>query len=158
MKREKREQVYNKYNGRCGYCGKPIEYKEMQVDHMIPKSMEMALEDINCMENLMPSCGRCNHYKRSMTVEHYRAYIKDLARRVAKDYIVKVALDYGIVALKDFDGKFYFEKFGDGEALKRLNGMATPQYKAYKRSINHYLTMHDMPEDPEEWNKNKGGK
>lgn len=31
-----RKRVYEKYGGQCAYCGEPIEYKEMQVDHMEP--------------------------------------------------------------------------------------------------------------------------
>lgn len=31
-----RQQVYEKYGGHCAYCGKALEYKDMQVDHMIP--------------------------------------------------------------------------------------------------------------------------
>ncbi|MCI5852291.1 MAG: HNH endonuclease [Clostridiales bacterium] len=31
-----RQQVYEKYGGHCAYCGKALEYKEMQVDHLIP--------------------------------------------------------------------------------------------------------------------------
>lgn len=30
-----REQVYKKYNGHCAYCGCKLEYKDMQVDHVI---------------------------------------------------------------------------------------------------------------------------
>ena len=37
MKKEERKIVYDKYNGHCAYCGKKIDYKEMQVDHLIPK-------------------------------------------------------------------------------------------------------------------------
>lgn len=28
-----REAVYAKYNGRCAYCGRRIDIKDMQVDH-----------------------------------------------------------------------------------------------------------------------------
>ena len=31
-----RQQAYEKYGGHCAYCGKEIEIKDMQVDHMIP--------------------------------------------------------------------------------------------------------------------------
>ena len=31
-----RKQVYAKYNGHCAYCGCELEYKDMQVDHVIP--------------------------------------------------------------------------------------------------------------------------
>ena len=33
-----REEVYKKYDGHCAYCGKEIEIKEMQIDHMHPKA------------------------------------------------------------------------------------------------------------------------
>lgn len=32
-----RQRVYEKYNGRCAYCGRKIEYKDMQVDHFVAK-------------------------------------------------------------------------------------------------------------------------
>lgn len=31
-----RLRVFNKYGGHCAYCGREMEIKEMQVDHMIP--------------------------------------------------------------------------------------------------------------------------
>ena len=37
-----RQQVYDKYNGRCAYCGCKLEYKDMQVDHI--ESVYMAIE------------------------------------------------------------------------------------------------------------------
>ena len=32
-----RAKVHQKYKGYCGYCGKVITLKEMQVDHMKPR-------------------------------------------------------------------------------------------------------------------------
>lgn len=29
-----REQIYQKYDGHCAYCGCKLEYKDMQVDHV----------------------------------------------------------------------------------------------------------------------------
>lgn len=37
MKKEERLQVYQMYDGHCAYCGKPIKYEDMQVDHFIAK-------------------------------------------------------------------------------------------------------------------------
>ena len=37
MTKKQREVIYDKYNGHCAYCGKKIEYKDMQVDHVIPQ-------------------------------------------------------------------------------------------------------------------------
>jgi len=108
-----RQQVYDKYDGHCAYCGKEISIKQMQVDHYYPKSAPavglvngVSTDDI---KNLMPSCRNCNHYKRALQPESFRFYIKTLHERVMKIYIVKVAIDFGIVKIKPFDGEFYFE-------------------------------------------------
>ena len=36
ISKSKREEVYQKYNGHCAYCGREIAYKDMQVDHFLP--------------------------------------------------------------------------------------------------------------------------
>ncbi len=109
-----RLEIYNKYNGHCAYCGKVIEFKDMQVDHIMPqwrykgaKTIENAVND---MDNLNPSCRRCNHYKRGALFEEFRGMMKSLHERIRKNYICKVAEDYGIIEIKPFDGRFYFEK------------------------------------------------
>jgi len=104
-----RIQVYEKYNGHCAYCGKEIEYKDMQIDHKLP--VRCSYEDkVNEFENLMPSCRRCNHYKRSNLLNNYRWLLKTITKRLMKNYLFKVALDYGIIEIKEWDGRFYFEK------------------------------------------------
>lgn len=60
-------------------------------------------------DNLFPSCRSCNHYKRSMDLEGFREYLKTLHERIAKNYIVKVGMRYGMVSIKPFEGTFYFE-------------------------------------------------
>lgn len=37
MKKIDRKKVFDKYNGHCAYCGRQIEYKDMQVDHITSK-------------------------------------------------------------------------------------------------------------------------
>jgi len=114
-KRERlRQRVWLKYNKHCAYCGKVLEYKDMQVDHAISKYAYDFIPlqsrfDINSFNNLMPSCRRCNHYKRELDLEGFRKYIKTLHERMQDLYIAKVAIDYGIIKIKPFGGKFYFE-------------------------------------------------
>lgn len=102
-----RQQVYNKCNGHCAYCGKEIKYKDMQVDHIWPQHLGGA---DNRITNLNPSCRRCNHYKRGETLHAFRITMSTLHTRVCSHYIGKVAIDYNIVSITPFDGKFYFEK------------------------------------------------
>lgn len=73
ISKKDRMTIYEKCNGHCAYCGKHIKYKEMQVDHIRPKREWIeALEEgqnVNDINNLNPSCRRCNHYKRSLNKE-----------------------------------------------------------------------------------------
>ena len=109
LKRDLRERVYQKYKGHCAYCGKEIEYKDMQVDHLKPHLGYIKIRD-DSFDNLMPSCRRCNHYKRSYMLDDFRILMQTLHGRIEQNYICKVALDYGIIEIHPFDGQFYFER------------------------------------------------
>jgi 5-methylcytosine-specific restriction endonuclease McrA len=109
-----RLEVYNKYNGHCAYCGKTIEYKDMQVDHLIPFQRERfkkyAEEEIECFENYMPACRRCNHYKRAHSLETFRKMIEEIPSKLTRDsYIYKVGLDYYLITENPHDVIFYYE-------------------------------------------------
>lgn len=110
MKKSDRIKVWNRYRQRCAYCGRHLLYHEMQVDHLIPR-LGGRRPSAEVFENFMPSCRRCNHYKRSYTLEHFRQLLRTLDRRVKALYINKVAIDYGIIGdFVPWDGVFYFEK------------------------------------------------
>jgi 5-methylcytosine-specific restriction endonuclease McrA len=122
---ELRQKIWLKYNKHCAYCGKILEYKDMQVDHMISKyAVEMyrypervfgSNFKIDCFDNLMPSCRRCNHYKRGDDLEGFRKSMVTLHERIQNQYIMKVAIDYGILHIKPFNGIFYFELLKEGD-------------------------------------------
>ena len=112
MTKAERMQVYEKYGGHCAYCGKAIQYKDMQVDHIVPRCAHPHYKqgiDIEDIKNKNPACYRCNHYKRSANLETFRQMLQTLHERTQKIYINKVAEDYGIIQIKPWDGKFYFE-------------------------------------------------
>ena len=101
-----REIIHTKYDGHCAYCGKKITIKQMQIDHIVP----LRSGGTNEIENLNPSCSRCNHYKRADSLKMFREMLRTLHERVLKIYICKVADDYNIINITPFDGVFYFEK------------------------------------------------
>ena len=111
IKKEIRLKVYNKYNGHCAYCGKEIEYKDMQVDHFIPKGIGYSGEDLDTLENYMPACRRCNHYKRANSLEGWRKMIEEIPLKLERDsYIYRVGIDYGFYEKPERQKvKFYFE-------------------------------------------------
>ena len=103
--------VYAKYDGRCAYCGDPIDYKDMQVDHMRPlRAYNEADSGSDDIKNLMPSCRTCNHYKRANTLGTFRRYIQEIPQKMRQNYIYKVGLKYGNVADEEIPIVFYFEK------------------------------------------------
>lgn len=112
INKAKREAVYKKYDGHCAYCGREIEYKDMQVDHFQPLracSIDDARTDD--LSNLMPSCRMCNHYKRANSLETFRRYIEEIPRKLKEKYIYKVGIVYDEVEEKPHPVKFYFEYF-----------------------------------------------
>jgi len=111
MKKDIREQVWKKYNCKCAYCGEHLEYNKMQVDHIEPK-YKGGKDDI---KNYNPACRQCNFYKSTFNLEQFKQQLITITERIKKPFIVRLAMKYGIISFKPFDGEFYFEK------LKRTN-------------------------------------
>ena len=110
INKETRQKVYEKYNGRCAYCGREIKYKDMQVDHFIPKN-GYSVKGSDDISNLMPSCRMCNHYKRANSLELFRIYIAEIPRKLRlNNYIYKVGVAYGNVIENEKPIVFYFEQ------------------------------------------------
>lgn len=106
--KEIRQQVYDKYDGCCAYCGEEFkDIKDMQVDHLHP----VYLGGTNDIDNLMPSCRMCNFYKSTYTLEKFREQLGLLLGRLDKQFIYRLAKKYQLVEEhKDkVPVKFYFE-------------------------------------------------
>ena len=105
--------TYEKYGGRCAYCGRQIvDIKEMQVDHLV-SHMFNGGEDT--LENYMPACEICNRVKSAYTLEEFRQRIHRCGEihRNRKTPINadsdKIARFYGLTE-EDRDVTFLFEK------------------------------------------------
>lgn len=135
MKNELRQKIYNKYDGHCAYCGRKIEYKDMQVDHLIPKYHNWSDEDISMnnknrqslidagiettakhiirgtddYNNLMPSCRQCNYRKATLSIEEFRRVIGNIIAILDNSVTYKMAKYYGLIIETEKQVKFYFE-------------------------------------------------
>lgn len=120
-----REEVYNKFNGRCAYTGKELDEK-WQVDHITPKVKYIwkgNVENMNDINNLFPTISIVNHYKRGEDLEMFRRYMSKFHLRLAKlpkktslertkrriEYMNTIAQLFDITIDTPFSGKFYFE-------------------------------------------------
>lgn len=114
--KNKRLQVWEKYNHHCAYCGCELKYEEMQVDHIESvyiSSMHNHWKDTQNdeMDNLMPSCRMCNYYKSICGIEAFRSNLQEvLMRNVRRPFDYRLAVKYGLVVEDIKPIKFYFEK------------------------------------------------
>lgn len=128
IKKNERKLVFDKYNGRCAYCGCELE-KGWHVDHVEPcrritetvqvKGQWMFTERLigyanpkaNHIDNYMPSCPSCNINKHGDTIEGFRqsikGYLRSLNLRIVQYKMVK---KYGLVQETEVDVVFHFEK------------------------------------------------
>jgi len=107
-----RQNIYNKCNGHCAYCGKEISIKEMQVDHMWPQFLSHFERDLdkNREENLMPSCRKCNNFKSGMRLEEFRRELSFQIKRLKQNAQFNRALRFGQITISEKPIIFYFEK------------------------------------------------
>lgn len=130
--------VFNKYGGRCAYCGEELQ-KGWHVDEIEPvrrsweyvkdehgnriwdaskreyktKLMVMHPERFN-IENQMPSCASCNINKHSDSLEDFRKMISGFIASLNRDSVqYKIAKRYGLIKEQVKPIIFYFEKFKD---------------------------------------------
>ena len=78
-----------------GYAGRPFSRIE-----------DAGTDDL---DNLMPACRMCNHYKRANSLETFRRYIAEIPRKLRENYIYKVGVVYGNVIEAEKPIEFYFE-------------------------------------------------
>lgn len=115
LTRAERAEVYAKYGGHCAYCGEKITQAQMQVDHKIPMELYEAYaaigQDLDTMDNYMPACRSCNHYKSSMTLEKFRAAIERFPTVLARDSVTyRNAVRFGMVKPNPHPVIFHFEQ------------------------------------------------
>ena len=107
MNRKKlRELVYQKYDGHCAYCGRKLEMKDMQVDHIISR-YKNGTDDL---ENFNPACRMCNFRKGVYTIEQFRGEIARQAETAMKTFANRMSAAYGLINYTPHNVEFYFEK------------------------------------------------
>lgn len=127
MKAVERQKIFDKYNGRCAYCGCELK-KGWHVDHIEPigrnskwsKEKGRFEHDGTCrkperetIDNYNPACASCNIQKNSFTVEQFRTNIANFVKSLNQNSTqYKFAKRYGLVAESGITVVFHFEKFG----------------------------------------------
>jgi len=125
VSKKNREIIYNKYDGKCAYCGCDLQ-KGWHVDELLPVRRNMKWNegktryvwDGTCehperlnIKNQMPSCPSCNINKHSMSHEDFRNLIAGFINSLNRDSTqYKIAKRYGLIKETIKPIQFYFER------------------------------------------------
>ena len=71
---KKRGRIFNKTDGKCAYCGDPLEpFGNWEIDHVLPKSRGGGNE----ITNLSAACHSCNRIKGTKTANEWKGEINE---------------------------------------------------------------------------------
>lgn len=117
--------LFDKYDGKCAYCGFPL-LKGWHVDEILPVKRNFKYvqqkgtfvwdgtyqhPERMTISNQNPSCPSCNINKHDMSLEQFRSAIKAYMQHlneISTQY--KIAKRYGLVIEQDVEVIFHFEK------------------------------------------------
>lgn len=134
--KSQREEIRQKYGGRCAYCGCELEQR-FHVDHKWPVQRNyeyvrdengrieiafngkakmrftgLANEQWDTIENMMPACPSCNTIKGSNSLERFREIIAGFITSLNRDSTqYKFAKRYGLIRETGIEVKFYYETY-----------------------------------------------
>ena len=105
-----RMEIYTKPGGCCAYCGCDLRFEDMQVDHVVPLN-GWSEKGSDTLDNMLPSCRSCNHYKSRSTLEGFRKMLEAMPDVLMRDSVTyKNAVRFGLVDPKPHKVVFYFER------------------------------------------------
>lgn len=123
-KKEERQFIFDKTNGRCGYCGNELK-KGWHKDHMKPIGRESEWDrkdrkfkhtgvvrkpERDVLENLLASCPKCNLRKGSSSINNFRGELMNTIESLNRDSSpYRFAKQYGLLKETGVKIIFYFE-------------------------------------------------
>ena len=124
LTKKQREDLFNKYGGRCAYCGEPLADR-WHADHVEPiwrlhewvrgvgfkPTGEALRPEKDTPENLLPACPPCNINKGGDSLEAWRESLANSPLTLRRDApIYKHAVRFGLIQETALPVIFYFEK------------------------------------------------
>lgn len=86
-------------------------YGEGFVKYFCVRSQALRKGGANALDNMLPACRSCNHYKGSLTVEQFRKSVERMPEVLARDSVTyKNAVRFGLVCPVLRPVTFYFER------------------------------------------------
>ncbi|HJC13727.1 MAG TPA: HNH endonuclease [Candidatus Agathobaculum intestinigallinarum] len=109
LSRSERIAVFDKTRGHCAYCGCELEFADMQIDHVVPIN-GWSEQGSDTLDNMLPACRSCNHYKSRSTLEGFRKNVENMPTVLMRDSVTyRNAVRFGLVTPTPHPVRFYFE-------------------------------------------------
>lgn len=135
-----RTAIFDTYKGKCTYCGRALQQRDMHIDHIIPSNSKELFDDevklyileleesgfvVDSIENYLPACSACNIAKSNhvYTASNLR-FFHEKARVNVEQILNKIE------ALKDTEEIFYEPV--NREIWEELNF-------SYQRDLSHAI-------------------
>jgi hypothetical protein len=123
LTKAEREQVRQKFGGRCAYCGKPLgdrwhadhfEPVERKLQYVRGKGLvatgEFHRPQNDRLENMMPACPPCNIDKHSLPLEAWRTKLQQACAVLTRNNpTYRHALRFGLLTETEARVVFHFE-------------------------------------------------
>ena len=124
--KKQRELIFNKYGGKCAYCGCELmrgwhidELKPIRRNKKWDRKKRAWIYDGTCrhpdrlhIDNQMPACASCNINKHSMSLEEFRRLVGGFLTSLNRDSTqYKIAKRYGFIEEVVKPVVFYFESY-----------------------------------------------
>ena len=88
----------------------------MQVDHVVPVNGYLERGE-DTLDNMLPACRSCNHYKSKSTLEGFRRKVENMPNVLMRDSVTyRNAVRFGLVRPTPHPVRFYFEQLSGGRA------------------------------------------
>ena len=119
MSKDRIKEIYTKYSGKCSYCGCDISLENFHIDHIKPlnRGVPQTINERkikNNINNLTPSCKRCNSSKKNMPLEVWRESLWYGAReRLRNDAKFMILLNMGSIVIIMTPVVFHFESLSN---------------------------------------------
>lgn len=135
LTKKQRQQVWDKSNGHCWYCGSKLPDKGWHADHIKPifrttevvpieerknrhvfelkQTGECSIPDRDRVENMVPACAPCNLFKGTYSIEGFRKQLEQQVERGRKSSVnFRTAERFGLIAVNSQAVVFWFEQQG----------------------------------------------
>lgn len=84
IKKSEKGYIYERDNRKCYYCGKPLRYRQITLDHYLPRSRG----GIEVIYNLVNCCKSCNKLKKNIVPKDFEENIIRLFKKAYLDGMI----------------------------------------------------------------------